>query len=82
MLSGLKAGQAKMSKSDPLSAIFMEDSEADVNKKIDLAYCKPQEVYGPDGAFINPIMDYAKSIVFGAYNQIDIIRPAEYGGNM
>jgi len=27
MLSGLKKDQAKMSKSDPSSAIFMEDSE-------------------------------------------------------
>ena len=30
MLSGLKEGQEKMSKSDPESAIFMEDSEQDV----------------------------------------------------
>lgn len=30
MLMGLKEGQEKMSKSDPDSAIFMEDSVADV----------------------------------------------------
>ncbi len=35
-------GQEKMSKSDPNSAIFMEDSEADVNTKIKKAYCPPQ----------------------------------------
>ena len=34
MLMGLKQGQEKMSKSDPDSAIFMEDSEADVKRKI------------------------------------------------
>merc|ERR550514_2586306 len=39
MLYGLKAGQAKMSKSDPDSAIFMEDSTADVRRKIRGAYC-------------------------------------------
>lgn len=39
MLYGLKAGQAKMSKSDADSAIFMEDSEADVERKIAAAYC-------------------------------------------
>ncbi|KAJ8604351.1 hypothetical protein CTAYLR_002534 [Chrysophaeum taylorii] len=39
MLYGLKAGQAKMSKSDPDSAIFMEDSEAEVCRKISNAYC-------------------------------------------
>lgn len=31
-----------MSKSDPNSAIFMEDSEGDVNVKIKKAYCPPQ----------------------------------------
>lgn len=34
MLMGLKQGQAKMSKSDPDSAIFMEDTVEDVNRKI------------------------------------------------
>lgn len=39
MLYGLKAGQAKMSKSDPDSAVFMEDTEEDVHRKIMAAYC-------------------------------------------
>ena len=39
MLYGLKAGQEKMSKSDPDSAIFMEDSAEDVRRKIQNAYC-------------------------------------------
>jgi len=43
MLYGLKAGQEKMSKSDPDSAIFMEDTEADVERKIMAAYCPIQE---------------------------------------
>ena len=45
MLFGLKAGQEKMSKSDPDSAIFMEDAAADVERKINNAYCpsKPEE---------------------------------------
>jgi len=34
MLLGLKEGQEKMSKSDPDSAIFMEDEIADVQRKI------------------------------------------------
>jgi tyrosyl-tRNA synthetase len=33
-----------MSKSDPESAIFMEDSEADVNVKLKKAYCPPGQV--------------------------------------
>jgi tyrosyl-tRNA synthetase len=34
MLMGLKEGQEKMSKSDPDSAIFMEDSADDVKRKV------------------------------------------------
>ncbi|KAK3271059.1 hypothetical protein CYMTET_20572 [Cymbomonas tetramitiformis] len=43
MLYGLKQGQEKMSKSDPDSAIFMEDSCEDVARKINAAYCPMQE---------------------------------------
>mmetsp|Transcript_34451 Transcript_34451/g.77685 ORF Transcript_34451/g.77685 Transcript_34451/m.77685 type:complete len:815 (-) Transcript_34451:61-2505(-) len=45
MLYGLKKGQEKMSKSDPDSAIFMEDTEEDVARKINNAYCpsKPED---------------------------------------
>lgn len=43
MLYGLKAGQEKMSKSDPDSAIFMEDSAEDVERKIRNAYCPVKE---------------------------------------
>merc|ERR1719410_1841124 len=44
MLYGLKAGQAKMSKSDPDSAVFMEDTPEDVRRKVMNAYCptKPE----------------------------------------
>eukprot|EP00286_Rhodomonas_abbreviata_P022569 CAMPEP_0181304206 /NCGR_PEP_ID=MMETSP1101-20121128/9016_1 /TAXON_ID=46948 /ORGANISM="Rhodomonas abbreviata, Strain Caron Lab Isolate" /LENGTH=773 /DNA_ID=CAMNT_0023409927 /DNA_START=263 /DNA_END=2585 /DNA_ORIENTATION=+ len=48
MLYGLKKGQEKMSKSDPDSAIFMEDTPEDVQRKINNAYCpsKPEEEEG------------------------------------
>jgi tyrosyl-tRNA synthetase len=35
-----------MSKSDPNSAIFMEDSEQEVKTKIKKAFCPPQQVGG------------------------------------
>lgn len=57
MISGLIEGQVKMSKSNPNSAIFMEDNEKDVNRKIKEAFCAPQKVEG------NPIMDYTKNII-------------------
>ena len=43
MMLGLKEGQAKMSKSDPDSAIFMEDTIEDVNRKIRKAFC-PEKI--------------------------------------
>jgi len=49
-----------MSKSDPDSAIFMEDSEADVKAKIKKSFCPVGIVEG------NPILDYVKNIIFGA----------------
>jgi len=66
MLSGLKEGQEKMSKSDPDSAIFMEDSVEDVNRKIKKAYCPPEVVEK------NPILDYARNIVIAYYGKLDI----------
>lgn len=71
MLSGLKQGQEKMSKSDPDSAIFMEDTVEDVNRKIKKGYCPEQIVDG------NPILDYAKNICFLSKNYMEIARKQE-----
>jgi len=74
MLSGLKEGQEKMSKSDPDSAIFMEDSEADVNLKIKKAFCPPQIIEK------NPIFDYIKWIIFQSFNEFVVERAPDNGG--
>ena len=51
MLYGLKKGQEKMSKSDPDSAVFMEDTVEDVERKIGKAYCPTvTEVEGEEAA--------------------------------
>lgn len=57
MIMGLD-GSDKMSKSNPDSAIFMDDSEEDVNRKIKLAFCEPCNIIK------NPILEYFKYIVF------------------
>lgn len=76
LLMGLKEGQEKMSKSDPDSAIFMEDSEAEVNRKIKVAYCPPGI------AEKNPILDYVRHIVFGKLDSFLIKRSERNGGNV
>eukprot|EP01063_Lacrimia_lanifica_P024211 TRINITY_DN3216_c0_g1_i1.p1 TRINITY_DN3216_c0_g1~~TRINITY_DN3216_c0_g1_i1.p1 ORF type:complete len:769 (+),score=380.55 TRINITY_DN3216_c0_g1_i1:82-2388(+) len=60
MMSGLLKDQEKMSKSDPRSAIFMEDSVEMVEEKMQGAYC-PVE---PELLKKNPILDFISSIVF------------------
>ena len=41
MIPGLQKGGAKASKSDPMSAMFCEDTEAEIQAKIKAAYCPP-----------------------------------------
>ena len=57
MLIGLKGPKAgKMSKSIPDSAIFMEDNEEDVKRKMNGAFCN-------DDYKDNPIYDYIRHIL-------------------
>jgi len=63
MMMGLKEGQAKMSKSDPDSAIFMEDTIEDVNRKIKKAFCPEKKIVEN-----NPILDYSKHIIFESFD--------------
>lgn len=75
MMPGLKQGQEKMSKSDPQSAIFMEDTVAEVNSKIKGAYCPEKIVKG------NPILEYVEYIVLPK-GPLEIKRTSENGGNV
>ncbi|KAM3735998.1 hypothetical protein ACB098_10G129800 [Castanea mollissima] len=75
MLPGLQEGQAKKSKSDPLSSIFMEDDEAEVNLKIKKAYCLPGIVEG------NPCLEYVKYLILPWFKKFEIEPSAENGGD-
>ena len=68
-------GQEKMSKSDPNSAIFMEDSETDVNSKIRRAFCPPNEIAG------NPCIAYVRHIVLPWFGHFTVSRKPENGGD-
>ena len=76
MILGLLEGQVKMSKSNPDSAIFVEDTEEDIKRKIKKAFCKEKEVKD------NPIMDYVKNIIMQARSEFVIERPEKWGGNL
>ncbi|MHA2244734.1 MAG: tyrosine--tRNA ligase [Candidatus Hodarchaeales archaeon] len=65
----------KMSKSNPDSAIFMTDSEAEIKRKINKAYC-PEEVEE------NPILEYARYFIFELCDKLKIERPIKFGGDV
>ncbi|MDO8642949.1 MAG: tyrosine--tRNA ligase [Candidatus Woesearchaeota archaeon] len=71
-----RATELKMSKSKPHTAIFMTDTPDMVREKIMKAYC-------PVGVtFENPLMEYAKYIIFPKQNTLSLTRPAKFGGDI
>ncbi len=66
----------KMSKSNPETAIFMTDSKEDVNRKFKNAYCPKEKEED------NPVLEYARYIVFEKFEEIIIKRPEKFGGDL
>ncbi len=66
----------KMSKSKPETAIFMTDTKEEVFSKFKKAYC-------PEGKEEdNPVLEYARYILFEKFDTLVIERPEKYGGNL
>ncbi len=67
----------KMSKSIPKSAVFIHDNPQEIREKINSAFC-------PEGNItFNPILDWAKSIIFREKDSHFLIeRSAQYGGDI
>lgn len=68
--------EIKMSKSKPDTAIFMDDSEEEIKRKINKAYCPAGQTEE------NPILEYCKYIIFEKFDTIKINRPEKFGGNL
>jgi tyrosyl-tRNA synthetase len=66
----------KMSKSKPDTAIFMDDPEEEVVRKIKKAYCPEQQVE------LNPMIEYAKYIIFENVKKMKVERPQKFGGDL
>ena len=66
MLMGLKQGQEKMSKSDPDSAIWMEDSAEEVSSKVKKAFCPPLVADG------NPVLQYVKCVTLPWFGFVEV----------
>ncbi len=66
----------KMSKSKPDSAVFIQDSEEDVRRKVMKAFCPEKEIE------FNPIIDWAEYLIFTREKSITIRREKAHGGNL
>jgi len=71
-----RAAAMKMSKSKPDSAVFADDTEEEVVRKLKGAYCPAKQVEE------NPILEYCKHIIFERRESLTISRPEKYGGPM
>ena len=66
----------KMSKSKPETCIFIHDTPEEIRTKIKNAFCPEKEVE------FNPILDWAKSIIFREEkSSLEVKRPEKFGGN-
>jgi tyrosyl-tRNA synthetase len=76
-IKDLKA-ELKMSKSIPSSAVYMDDSIEDIEKKINKAFCPEKNID------YNPLLDWCQYIIFaiGKNQSLDIIRDEKFGGNV
>jgi tyrosyl-tRNA synthetase len=78
-LSKSEAGliDIKMSKSKPETAIFIHDTEEEIEKKIRIAFCPPNIVED------NPVIDIDRYLFFSNPSFVlTVERPAKYGGNL
>jgi len=66
----------KMSKSKPETCIFIHDSKEDIFRKIRNAYCPEKVVEN------NPILDYAKHMIFRKFKRMKIEREKKFGGDV
>lgn len=82
LLPGLQGGgrmdpvDAKMSKSKPDSSIFLNDSSAEIERKIAKAYCPPKETDG------NPVLEIARLILFPRTGSLVVPRDKKFGGDV
>ena len=65
---------SKMSKSIPETSIFVHDDLEIIRRKVRKAYCPPKTSEG------NPILEYAKYVIFRKLDELHVDRPSKYGG--
>ena len=84
LLPGLKGGDrmdpaaSKMSKSDPDSGVNIHDSDDDIRRKMNKAFCPPEKESEP----INPVLMLCRHVILPRLGILNIERPEKFGGNV
>jgi len=68
--------EMKMTKSNPKSCVFIHDQPEEIKAKINQAFCPEKEID------FNPVLDWAKHLIFPLSGQILIKRKEKYGGEI
>lgn len=82
LLAGLEGGakmdanEAKMSKSKPEGAIFVNDDPEVIQRKVSKAYCPPKEVEG------NPVLEICRLLIFPRIPTARMERDPKHGGDV
>jgi tyrosyl-tRNA synthetase len=68
--------EAKMSKSDPDSCLYIHDTPEDIKRKLKKAYC-------PEGVVEeNPVIEICRYLIFTQQSTFTIKRPDKFGGDL
>ena len=84
LLPGLKGGDrmdpaaSKMSKSDPDSGVNIHDTDDDIRRKMNKAFCPPEK----DAESINPVLMLCRHVILPRLGVLNIERPEKFGGNV
>ena len=66
----------KMSKSDPNSGVFIHNTDEEIKKKLNKAWCEEANIQN------NPLLEIAKTVIFHEFDEMNVERPEKFGGNV
>ena len=76
LLKPADSKMGKMSKSDPNSGVFIHDSDEEIRKKINKAWCEEANIEN------NPLLEISRSIILHQFSEVKVERPEKFGGNI
>ncbi|MGB0855796.1 MAG: tyrosine--tRNA ligase [Nitrosopumilus sp.] len=66
----------KMSKSDPNSGVFIHNTDNEIKKKINKAWCEEANIQN------NPLLEITRTVIFHEFNEMNVERSEKFGGNV